>query len=164
MKDEIETFKSSKEKELTQITNNLNSTNQTKSQIEQTSNSISTIKSSIDKNLAEVQASIKSYTEQIEKHKEVVEEIEERIALDEKKSKEIIGTNSAEAEKLKSLSEEATRIQKQLEKLLTPAIARDLQSTFRIRKIWLFWSTIVWLVITVAITIFLALYIFELLK
>lgn len=162
LKDEIEIFKSSKEKELTQITNNLNSTNQTKSLIEQTSNSISTIKSSIDKNLAEVQASIKNYTEQIEKHKEEVEEIEERITLDEKKSKEIIGTNSSEAEKLKTLSEEASRIQQQLEKLLTPAIARDLQSTFRIRKDWLFWSTIVWLVITVAITTFLAWYIFKL--
>lgn len=162
LKGEIETFQSSKEKELTQITNNLNSTNQTKSQIEQTSNSISTIKSSIDKNLAEVQASIKNYTEQIEKHKEEVKEIEGRLALDEKMSKEIIGTNSSEAEKLKNLSEEATRIQEQLEKLLTPAIARDLQSTFRIRKVWLFWSTIVWLVITVAITIFLAWYIFKL--
>ncbi|MFT7901073.1 hypothetical protein VBY74_13945 [Tenacibaculum ascidiaceicola] len=162
LKDEVETFKSSKEKEFTQITNNLTSTNQTKSQIEQTSNAILNIKSSIDKNLAEVQASIKNYTEQIEKHKEEVEEIEERIALDEKKSKEIIETNSAEADKLKNLSEEATRIQKQLEKLLTPAIARGLQSTFRIRKVWLFWSTVVWLVITVGITTFLAWYIFKL--
>ncbi|MEP2279870.1 hypothetical protein, partial [Maribacter sp.] len=162
LKGEIETFKSSKEKELTQITNNLNSTNQTKSQIEQTSNSILNIKSSIDKNLAEVQASIKNHTEQIEKQKEEIEEIEDRISLDEKKSKDIIGTNSSEAEKLKKLSEEATRIQEQLEKLLSPAIARDLQSTFRIRKVWLFWSTIVWLIITVAITSFLAWYIFKL--
>ena len=162
LKDEIETFKSTKEKELTQITNNLNSTNQSKSQIEQTSNSISSIKSSIDKNLAEVQASIKNYTEQIEKHKEQVEEIEQRLSEDEKKSKEVIEYNISEAEKLKKLSDEATRIQEQLEKLLTPAIARDLQSTFRIRKKWLFWSTIVWFIITVSITIFLAWYIFKL--
>lgn len=162
LKDEVETFKSAKEKELTQITNNLNSTNQSKSQIEQTSNSISSIKSSIDKNLAEVQASIKNYTEQIDKHSKQVEEIESRITDDVKRAKELIASNSAESEKLKKLSDEATRIQGQLEKLLTPAIARDLQSTFRIRKIWLFWSTIVWLVITVGITSFLAWYIYKL--
>lgn len=162
LKNEIETFKSSKEKELTQITNNLNSTNQSKTQIEQTSNSISNIKSSIDKNLAEVQASIKNYIEQIEKHKEQVGNIEKRITEDEKKSKEIIATNFEESGKLKKLSEEAIRIQKQLEELLTPAIARDLQSTFRIRKEWLFWSTIVWLIITITITSFLAWYIFKL--
>lgn len=162
LRDDVETFKSAKEKELTQITNNLNSTNQTKSQIEQTSNSISTIKSSIDKNLAEVQASIKNYTEHIEKHNKQVEEIQKRITEDEKRAKDLIATNSEESEKLKKLSDEATRIQEQLEKLLTPAIARDLQSTFRIRKIWLFWSTIVWLIITVGITSFLAWYIYKL--
>lgn len=162
LRGEVETFKSAKEKELTQITNNLNSTNQTKSQIEQTSNFISNIKSSIDKSLAEVQASIKNYTEQIEKHNKQVEEIQSRITEDEKRAKEIIETNSEESDKLKKLSDEATRIQTQLEKLLTPAIARDLQSTFRIRKIWLFWSTIVWLIITVGITSFLAWYIYKL--
>lgn len=162
LKSEVELFKSSKEKELTQITNNLNSTNQTKTQIEQTSNSISNIKSTIDKNLAEVQASIKNYTEQIEKHKKDVEEIETRINQDEKRSKDLIATNATESEKLKKLSEEANNIQKQLEKLLTPAIARDLQSTFQVRKVWLFRSTIVWLIITVGITIFLAWYIFKL--
>lgn len=162
LKDDVEAFKSAKEKELTQITNNLNSTNQSKSQIEQTSNSISNIKSSLDKNLAEVQASIKNYTEQIDKHSKQVEEIESRITDDEKRAKELIESNSTESEKLKNLSDEATRIQGQLEKLLTPAIARDLQSTFRIRKVWLFWSTIVWLIITVGITSFLAWYIYKL--
>src|SRR5690606_22425509 len=108
------------------------------------------------------QASIKNYTEQIEKHNKQVEEIQSRITEDEKRAKEIIETNSEESDKLKKLSDEATRIQTQLEKLLTPAIARDLQSTFRIRKIWLFWSTIVWLIITVGITSFLAWYIYKL--
>jgi hypothetical protein len=162
LRDEIEIFKSSKEKELTQITNNLSSTNQTKSQIEETSSSISKIKSVIDKNLSEVQASIKSYTSQIDKHRKQIEETENKITEDEKRTSELIEANSKESEKLKKLSEEATNIQKQLEKLLTPAIARDLQSTFKKRKVWLFRSTVVWLIITILLTIFLAIYIYNL--
>ncbi len=162
LKQEVETFKSTKEKELTQITNNLNSTNQTKSQIEQTNASITSIKSGIDKQLAEVQASVKSYNEQIAKHTSSIEDIEKRIIEEEKKAKNLVDTNSTESANLKSLTEEAERIQKQLDKLLSPAIARDLQSTFKKRKQWLFVSTIVWLVLSIVATSFLAWYVYEL--
>ena len=162
LKSELETFKSSKEKELTQITNNLSSTNQTKNQIEQTNNSIINTKSSIDKNLAEVQASIKNYDEKIKKHSESINEIESRIISEEKKVENLINSNTAKSTKLENLSNEADRIQKQLEKLLTPAIARDLQSTFRKRKEWLFISTIIWLILSISAASFLGWYIYEL--
>lgn len=162
LKTEVETFKSAKEKELTQITNNLNSTNQTKSQIEQTNSSISTIKTSIDKNLAEVQASIKGYNDKIKQHSDNINEIEKRILGEEKKVEKLVSSNSSESNKLEILSKEADRIQKQLEKLLTPAIARDLQSTFRKRKEWLFASTIVWLVLSILAASFLGWYIYKL--
>ncbi|RED48191.1 coiled-coil domain-containing protein [Seonamhaeicola aphaedonensis] len=162
LKQEVETFKSAKEKELTQITNNLNSTNQTKNQIEQTNTSISNIKSSIDKQLAEVQASIKLYNEQITKHTSTIEGIENRIVEEEKKAKALASSNSTESENLTKLSKEAQRIQKQLDKLLSPAIARDLQSTFKKRKKWLFISTIVWLVLSIGATWFLAWYVYQL--
>jgi|TARA_B110000114_G_C15044029_1_gene378416 hypothetical protein len=162
LKIEVETFKSSKEKELTQITNNLNSTNLTKSQIEQTNSSISNIKTSIDKNLAEVQASIKGYNDTINLHSNNINEIEKRILKDEKVVEKLIGTNSSESKKLVTLSNEADRIQKQLDKLLTPAIARDLQSTFRKRKEWLFGSTVVWLILSILAASFLGWYIYEL--
>lgn len=162
LKTEVETFKSSKEKELTQITNNLSSTNQTKKQIEQTNTSITNIKSSIDKNLAEVQASIKSYNEKIKEHSDSINEIENRIINEEKKVKNLISSNTAESTNLENLSKEANRIQKQLEELLTPAIARDLQSTFRKRKEWLFISTIVWLILSISAASFLGWYIYKL--
>lgn len=162
LKTEVETFKSAKEKELTQITNNLNSTNLTKSQIEQTNSSISYIKTSIDKNLAEVQASIKGYNDTINQHSNNINEIEKRILKEEKIVEKLISTNSSESEKLVTLSNEADRIQKQLDKLLTPAIARDLQSTFRKRKDWLFISTVVWFILTSLVVSFLGWYIYEL--
>ena len=162
IKTDLELFKSVKEKELTQITNNLNSTNQTKSQIEQTNSAISEIKSSLDRNLIEVQVSIKNYVEKFSDHNKQIGEIEDRITQEEKKAINLANSNSNEASKLKTLSDEAERIQKQLEKLLTPAIARDLQSTFRKRKIWLFWSTIVWLIISIASALLLGWYIYNL--
>lgn len=162
LKTEVETFKSAKEKELTQITNNLSSTNQTKKQIEETNTSIINIKSSIDKNLAEAQASIKSYDDKIKEHSESIDEIENRVINEEKKVGNLISSNTTEAAKLEKLSKEANRIQKQLEKLLTPAIARDLQSTFRKRKEWLFASTIVWLILSISAASFLGWYIYKL--
>lgn len=162
LKLEVETFKSAKERELTQITNNLNSTNQTKSQIEQTNASITNIKSGIDKQLAEVQASVKSYNEQITKHTSSIDDIEKRIIEEEKKAKNLVDSNTTESANLKKLTEEAERVQKQLDKLLSPAIARDLQSTFKKRKQWLFVSTIVWLVLSIGATFFLAWYVYEL--
>jgi hypothetical protein len=162
LKTELETFKTSKENELTQITNNLNSTNQSKSQIEQNSIVINNIKTNVDKNLAEVQASIKNYTELIAKHAIQVDEIEKRIIEEEKKAKSLVEVSSAEAINLEKLSESAKNIKEQLEKLLTPAIARDLQSTFRSRKQWLFVSTLVWLGLSILATLLLAWYVYEL--
>lgn len=162
LKNEVETFKTAKENELTQITNNLNSTNQSKAQVEQNSIAVNNVKANVDKNLAEVQASIKNYTELITKHTTQVEEIEKRIIEEEKKAKSLVEVNSAEAINLEKLSESAKNIKAQLEKLLTPAIARDLQSTFRKRKQWLFVSTLVWFGLSIAATSFLAWYVYEL--
>jgi hypothetical protein len=162
LKSEIELFKISKQNELTQITNNLNSTNQSKSQIEQSSIAIYNVKATLDKNLAEVQASIKIYTELISKQSNKVEEIEKRIKVQENEAKSLIESNSAASDNLQKLSESAKNIKDQLEKLLTPAIARDLQSTFRIRKRWLFISTLIWLGLSIAATTFLAWYVYKL--
>lgn len=162
LKNEVESFKIAKENELTQITNNLNSTNQSKAQVEQNSIAVNNVKASVDKNLAEVQASIKNYTELIIKHTTQVEEIEKRIIEEEKKAKSLVEVNSAEAINLEKLSESAKNIKEQLERLLTPAIARDLQSTFRKRKQWLFASTLVWLGLSIVATSFLAWYVYEL--
>lgn len=162
LKSEIELFKISKQNELTQITNNLNSTNQSKSQIEQSSIAIYNVKATLDKNLAEVQASIKIYTELISKQSNKVEEIEKRINVQENEAKSLIESNSAASDNLQKLSESAKNIKDQLEKLLTPAIARDLQSTFRIRKRWLFISTLIWLGLSIAATTFLAWYVYKL--
>ena len=162
LKNEVESFKTAKENELTQITNNLNSTNQSKAQVEQNSIAVNNVKASVDKNLAEVQASIKNYTELITKHTTQVEEIEKRIVEEEKKAKSLVEVNSTEAINLEKLSESAKNIKEQLERLLTPAIARDLQSTFRKRKQWLFASTLVWLGLSIIATSFLAWYVYEL--
>ena len=163
LKSEIEAFKIAKENELTQITNNLNSTNQSKSQIEQSSIAINNVKATVDKNLAEVQASITNFTDLISKHTNKVEEIEKRINEEEKKAKSLLEVNSVVSDNLQILSESAKSIKDELEKLLTPAIARDLQSTFRKRKQWLFISTLVWLGLSIAATSFLAWYVYELL-
>lgn len=162
LKNEVETFKSAKEKELTQISNNLNSTNQSKVQVEQNLNNINVIKATIDKNLAEVQASIKNYTQQFERQNDQIEAVEKRISEEERKARKLVENNALEATNLEALSKEAVRIKNQLEKLLTPAIARDLQSTFKERKKWLFWSTLIWFLLAGGATAFLAWYVFEL--
>jgi hypothetical protein len=160
-KSELVNFKEEKERELTQINNNFNSTNNTKQQIDNLHGEVLTVKSNIDKIVAEVNESYKTYNTDYDGLKNKFEKVNEEIASTKKDTDSLLTNNQALDISLKRLDGEAKRINTELSELLNPAIAKNLQETFRLRKEWLFKTTIFWIILSLIISGILAFYIYE---
>ncbi|CAF0819950.1 unnamed protein product [Rotaria sordida] len=153
-------FKNEKETELNQISINLKNSTLSAEQIIQTQQDILKIKSSIDTVHANSKATLDGQQDLIRKLKNDIENAEKSIKFINTESLSSTEETKIIREDLKSLHGEAKRIYNELEKLLNPAIAKDLQQTFRKRKIWLFRSSIVWGIIALIIALSLGRYIY----
>lgn len=160
-KNELINFKEEKERELSQINNNLNSTNNTKQQIDNLHGEVLTVKNNMDKIIAEANESYKTYNTDYDGLKNKFEKVNEDISTSKKEIDRLLTNNQVLDTSLRRLDGEAKRINNELSELLNPAIAKNLQETFRLRKEWLFKTTIFWIILSLIISGILAFYIYE---
>lgn len=148
LKTELTSIKESEQQQLDSITKRAK-------EISEQASSISTLKTKsledqteINKTLAVTNESIIGQKKDFNTFENNYKKLEKALTKSNEQTATLITQNEEAGSELSTLKTQYKELKEELDKLLDPAIAKNLLETFKKRKQWLFGAKIVWLIIT----------------